>query len=315
MQWSTEQQRAAHAGVDRAVPPISQQEIGVNVWFRQGGYLFLGRSEEGSAPRWSATLRCRTAATCPPGSSAPEEARALVPEAQHRRAGPGASYNPKDGVALPVAVSVGLRAPRRSSDGVEVHLYTEVTGIDHDRRVRADDFTVHHLKKGPISSERVVNAAGAWSPSSSRRWWASSCPIVPIRHEILSTEPLKPFLGARGEPALLEGGSFLAIDARRAGRRRLDARGAQPRWRGPARLAARIFDRHGARPRRPHAAARAGQRWSASGPVPTTSIQPFSSTEPYRRATDTQQDSIHHLHTTASPAAIKRKTNGTRSNQ
>ena len=44
-----------------------------------------------------------------------------------------------------------------------------------------------------MRAERVVNAAGAWSPEVARMLGVE-LPNKPHRHEILSTEPLKPFL-------------------------------------------------------------------------------------------------------------------------
>ena len=44
-----------------------------------------------------------------------------------------------------------------------------------------------------MRAERVINAAGAWSPEVARMVGVE-LPNKPHRHEILSTEPLKPFL-------------------------------------------------------------------------------------------------------------------------
>src|SRR5204863_456712 len=47
--------------------------------------------------------------------------------------------------------------------------------------------------KGTIRTRRVVNAAGAWSPEIARMLGVE-LPNKPHRHEICSTEPLKPWL-------------------------------------------------------------------------------------------------------------------------
>ena len=44
-----------------------------------------------------------------------------------------------------------------------------------------------------MRAKRVINAAGAWSPEVARLVGVE-LPNQPHRHEILSTEPLKPFL-------------------------------------------------------------------------------------------------------------------------
>jgi sarcosine oxidase subunit beta len=48
--------------------------------------------------------------------------------------------------------------------------------------------------RGAVSARRVINAAGAWSPEVARLVGVE-LPTYPIRHEICSSEPLKPFLG------------------------------------------------------------------------------------------------------------------------
>src|SRR5204863_4462015 len=47
--------------------------------------------------------------------------------------------------------------------------------------------------RGAVVAERVVCASGAWSPEVARLVGVA-LPDWPARHEILSTEPLKPFL-------------------------------------------------------------------------------------------------------------------------
>src|SRR5204863_9971489 len=47
--------------------------------------------------------------------------------------------------------------------------------------------------RGAVVAERVVCASGAWSPEVARLVGVA-LPDWPVRHEILSTEPLKPFL-------------------------------------------------------------------------------------------------------------------------
>jgi sarcosine oxidase subunit beta len=50
-----------------------------------------------------------------------------------------------------------------------------------------------HTSKGNIRADRIINAAGAWSPQVAKLV-GITLPNHPHRHEILSTEPLKPFL-------------------------------------------------------------------------------------------------------------------------
>ncbi len=63
-----------------------------------------------------------------------------------------------------------------------------VTAIER----RGGDFVLRR-RRGRSRAARVVNAAGAWSPRVARLAGVE-LPDWPVRHEILSTEPLKPFL-------------------------------------------------------------------------------------------------------------------------
>ena len=161
------------------------QEIGVNVWFRQGGYLFLALHEhERAAMERNVALQNKYGV--PTRMLSPEEARDLVPDLDVKRVA-CACYNPKDGVLFPWPFLWGY-ANQALARGVEVHLFTEVRAIDRD----ASGFIVR-TSKGDVRARRVVNAAGAWSPEIARMLGVE-LPNRPHRHEILSTEPLKPFL-------------------------------------------------------------------------------------------------------------------------
>ena len=118
---------------------------------------------------------------------APEEAQEIVPELD---AGPfrAACYNPTDGIVFPWPFLWGY-ARAAAARGVAIHTSTPVTAID--RRGRGG-FSLT-TPAGTFTAERVVCAAGAWSPEVARLVGVA-LPNRPQRHEILSTEPLKPFL-------------------------------------------------------------------------------------------------------------------------
>jgi sarcosine oxidase subunit beta len=74
--------------------------------------------------------------------------------------------------------------------GALVEPFTRASGIEvSDGRVRAVQ-----TDRGRVAADRVVIAAGAWSPTVARLAGVE-LPNVPYRHEIVSSEPLKPFLG------------------------------------------------------------------------------------------------------------------------
>jgi sarcosine oxidase subunit beta len=115
------------------------------------------------------------------------EARAVVPELSTEGV-VAASYNPDDGVVFPWPFVWGY-AQGATKLGVEISPFTEVTGF----RTKGSRITAVVTNKGEIETRRVVNAAGAWSPEVARLLGVE-LPNHPHRHEICSTEPLKPWL-------------------------------------------------------------------------------------------------------------------------
>jgi sarcosine oxidase, subunit beta len=186
MQWSTEMNvRLMQESIE--ICRHFAQEIGVNVWFRQGGYLFLARSEA-ERVKMQRNVALQNRYGVPTRMLSPEEARGIVPELDVKNV-VCACYNPKDGVLFPWPFLWGY-AHQALARGVEVHLFTDVTGID---RLGGTSGFMVHTSKGPVRAKRVINAAGAWSPEVARLVGVE-LPNRPHRHEILSTEPLKPFL-------------------------------------------------------------------------------------------------------------------------
>jgi sarcosine oxidase subunit beta len=117
----------------------------------------------------------------------PTAAAAIVPELELDgiRA---ACWNPTDGIVFPWPFLWGY-AQRAVELGVRLHTHTAVRGIE---RV-AGGFRIA-TERGAVLARRVVNAAGAWS-SEVAGMLGVALPTWPIRHEICSSEPLKPFLG------------------------------------------------------------------------------------------------------------------------
>jgi sarcosine oxidase subunit beta len=82
--------------------------------------------------------------------------------------------------------------------GVEVLTFHDVVGFE-TRGARIDGVRVRRCAPGDegesatIRTHKVVNAAGAWAPEVARLLGVA-LPNKPHRHEICSTEPLKPWL-------------------------------------------------------------------------------------------------------------------------
>src|SRR5262249_17005625 len=121
-----------------------------------------------------------------------KEAQKIVPELSVGGDQPvlAASFNPDDGVAFPWPFVWGY-AQAAAKLGVEIVTHTDVVGFD----TSSDGRRINAVKtsRGTIETHDGINAAGAWSPEIARLLGVE-LPNTPHRHEICSTEPLKPWL-------------------------------------------------------------------------------------------------------------------------
>ena len=179
------------------------KQMRVNVWMRRGGYLFLARTKA-VARRLERNVAVQERCGLPTQMITPTEARAIVPELDVAGLVAGC-YNPSDAIVFPWPFLWGY-ARAAEKRGVSIFTGTPVTAID----VGAGGFRLH-TPRGTFTAERVVCAAGAWSPEIARLVGAS-LPTRPTRHEILSTEPLKPFL--KPLVSLLETGLYVSQSLR-----------------------------------------------------------------------------------------------------
>jgi sarcosine oxidase subunit beta len=161
-------------------------EMKINIWFRQGGYLFLVRSEAGRR-MLERSVAVQNECGLATRMLSPQEAQEIVPELALDGV-VAASYNPDDGVVFPWPFVWGY-AQGAERLGVEIAPFTDVIGF----RTRGKRIEAVVTDKGEIRTRRVVNAAGAWSPAVARLLGVE-LPNRPHRHEICSTEPLKLWL-------------------------------------------------------------------------------------------------------------------------
>jgi sarcosine oxidase, subunit beta len=173
----------------------------INVWFRQGGYLFLARTND-ERRTLEKSVALQNECGLETRMLSPGEARRVVPELDVGGV-LAASYNPDDGVVFPWPFVWGYAQAARKL-GVEVAAWHEVVGFD-TTGARIDGVRVRRSApsgeaRSPstdatftIATHRVVNAAGAWSPRVARMLGVE-LPNKPHRHEICSSEPLKPWL-------------------------------------------------------------------------------------------------------------------------
>ncbi|HEY1585797.1 MAG TPA: FAD-binding oxidoreductase, partial [Polyangia bacterium] len=161
-------------------------DVGVNVWFRQGGYLFLARSAKEVA-RLEKNIAIQNRCGVATRMLEPIAAQEIVPELDLTGI-VGAAYNPTDGILFPWPFLWGY-ARQAAAHGVRIFVQTPVTGLTAEA---GGGYTVA-TPRGNVRARRVINATGAWSPKLAKLLGVD-IPTYPIRHEICSSEPLKPFL-------------------------------------------------------------------------------------------------------------------------
>lgn len=161
-------------------------DVGVNIWFRQGGYLFLARTAKELA-RLEKSIAIQNRCGVATQMLDPAGAREIVPELDTTGI-IAAAYNPTDGILFPWPFLWGY-ARQAAAHGVRIFTQTPVVDLTPRSEGGFDIVT----SRGTIRARRVVNACGAWSPMLAQRIGVT-IPTFPMRHEICSSEPLKPFL-------------------------------------------------------------------------------------------------------------------------
>lgn len=162
------------------------QELGINLWFRQGGYLFIARSEAASE-RLYRNAELHRDVGAPTRLLSPAEAQAVVPHLDPSMV-QVATFNPDDGVVFPWPFVWGYAA-QAIRRGVLVRTHTRVDRLE----ATGESYRLTLSTGERLRAARVVNATGAWS-NELHRELGISLPNRPHRHEILSSEPLRPFL-------------------------------------------------------------------------------------------------------------------------
>jgi len=158
----------------------------INTWFRAGGYLFLARTDAAAA-ELEANVDLQNRCGVNSELVAPQRISSIVPELSTEGVR-AASYNSRDAVVFPWPFVWGYAESARRF-GVSVQPFTRVTGIETSGR----SITAVVTERGIVRTAVVVNACGAYSPGLAAML-GIELPTHPHRHEICSTEPLKPWL-------------------------------------------------------------------------------------------------------------------------
>ena len=158
----------------------------INTWFRAGGYLFLARSDAAAA-QLEANVDLQNRCGVHSELLAPAQIVDVASELSTEGV-VAASYNARDAIVFPWPFVWGYAESARRL-GVTVHPFTRVVGIE----TRGRSITSVVTERGRVRTTVVVNACGAHSPSVAQMLNVD-LPTHPHRHEICSTEPLKPWL-------------------------------------------------------------------------------------------------------------------------
>lgn len=158
----------------------------INTWFRQSGYLFLA-SREDSAAELEKSVAVQRSVGLTTDLLTRSEVTRIVPELSLEDV-LLASYNPRDAVVFPWPFLWGYAEGAREL-GAEIHTFTRVTNIEVQNGAIARVIT----DRGVIETNTVLAACGAHSPSIASMVGVE-LPTRPHRHEICSSEPLKPWL-------------------------------------------------------------------------------------------------------------------------
>lgn len=161
-----------------------EEEFGVDIEFRQVGYLFLAQSEE-VWQEFLVNVEVQHQYNVPVEALSPDEMQYRWPylEVSDLR---GGTFCAEDGYADPYMVAMGFaNAARRL--GVNIEEKTEVTGI----LVAGGQARGVKTTRGLVSAPVVVNVAGPWAGEVARMAGADP-PVRPYRRQVFMTQAFEP---------------------------------------------------------------------------------------------------------------------------
>jgi sarcosine oxidase subunit beta len=171
-----------------------EEEFGVDVEFRQVGYLFLAQSED-VWQEFLTNLELQHQYNVPVEALSPDEIKhrwpyLTVDDLQ------GGTFCAEDGYADPYMAAMGFaNAARRL--GAHIEEQTKVTAI------RIGSGQVHGIEttRGPISAPVVVNVAGPWGGEVAQMA-GHDLPVKPYRRQVFMTQAFDPI--PKPVPMILE---------------------------------------------------------------------------------------------------------------
>ncbi|AUX10439.1 sarcosine oxidase, subunit beta [Halalkaliarchaeum desulfuricum] len=165
-----------------------EEEFGVDIGFRQVGYLFLAR-EEKTAATFRENVAMQREFGVPVEFLAPEELRDRYPNL-HAEAFEGGTYADCDGFADPYLALQGYAAAARE-EGATIHTHSPVTDVLRDGSDEDAPVSGVVADGEQVDADAVVNAAGPWAGEVAAMAEVD-LPVSPRRRQALVVDPTTP---------------------------------------------------------------------------------------------------------------------------
>src|SRR5215471_16610709 len=163
-----------------------EERIGYPCDYRGQGYLFCATDD-----RKMAYLRANYEKQVAMGLKdvrlvSGDEIRSLYPQLKGDDI-VGGSFCSTDGFVDPYSAMIGFMT-WAADHGAKLWKHTEVTGVQSD----AQGISAVETSRGPVSTRKVVNAAGAWAKQIAEMAGVD-LPVEPLRRMLVPTEPFDQF--------------------------------------------------------------------------------------------------------------------------
>jgi glycine/D-amino acid oxidase-like deaminating enzyme len=171
-----------------SIPFYAQFEevVGHPADYRPQGYLFLATKDSHLVYLRDNFVRQKKLGLTTARLLSAEEIRAMLPQLRSDDV-LGGSFCSSDGFVDPYSVMNGFMTSA-IEHGATLWKKTEVTGITKDQQ---GAFRVE-TTRGPVSTHRVVNAAGAWAAQIAK-FLDIDLPVEPLRRMLVPSEPFSDF--------------------------------------------------------------------------------------------------------------------------
>jgi sarcosine oxidase subunit beta len=163
-----------------------EEVVGYPADYRPQGYLFLATKDSHLTYLRDNFQRQKTLGLTTARLLPADEIRAMLPQLRSDDV-LGGSFCSTDGFVDPYSVMNGFMTSA-TEHGATLRKKTEVTGITVDAQ---GAFRVETIR-GPVSTRRVVNAAGAWAAQIAK-FLDVNLPVEPLRRMLVPSEPFSDF--------------------------------------------------------------------------------------------------------------------------